>query len=342
MNKKFWLRALNSLFNNLKSKITNPKLVGIVSIIFTFTVCAAVAQAQQAQKIPRIGYLSQARNESRVEAFRHGLRELGYIEGQNIVVEWRHGSKNTRKLAAEIVRADVDLIVTRGTRATRAAQKTTSTIPIVMAGVGNAVSRGFVVSLAKPVGNITGLTTRSPDLADKRLELLIELIPNLSRVALLRNASRRGTEEHLREAKIASRKLNLQLLSLEVEDPEDIETAFRAAERGRVEALIVVSNGLRGLTAGIINLANQKQLPTIGASDTWVRRGGLMSYSTDRSEQNRRAATYVDKILKGAKPGDLPVERPTKFDLIINLKTAMQLGLTIPPSILYRADKVIR
>ena len=210
----------------------------------------AVAQAQQAQKIPRIGYLSQARNESRVEAFRHGLRELGYIEGQNIVVEWRHGSKNTRKLAAEIVRADVDLIVTRGTRATRAAQKTTSTIPIVMAGVGNAVSRGFVVSLAKPGGNITGLTTRSPDLADKRLELLIELIPNLSRVALLRNASRRGTEEHLREAKIASRKLNLQLLSLEVEDPEDIETAFRAAERGRVEALIVVSNGLRGPYSG--------------------------------------------------------------------------------------------
>ncbi len=317
--------------------------------LFCFVLCAMLlalsfrAEAQQAKKIPRIGYLAQASQGSREEAFRQGLRQLGYIEGQNIVIEWRFGSKNTRKLAAELISAGVDLIVTRGTRATRAAQKATSTIPIVMAGVGNAVSRGFVVSLAQPGGNITGLTTRSPDLADKRLELLIELIPNLSRVALLRNASRRGTEEHLREAKIASRKLDLQLLSLEVQDPEDIETAFLAAERGRVEALIVVSNGLSGLTARITNLAIQKQLPTIGSSDSLVlRHGGLMSYSTDRSEQNRRAATYVDKILKGAKPGDLPVERPTKFDLVINLKTAKLLGLTIPPSILYRADKVIK
>jgi len=317
--------------------------------LFCFVLCAMLlalsfrAEAQQAKKVPRIGYLAQASQGSREEAFRQGLRQLGYIEGQNIVIEWRFGSKNTRKLAAELIRADVDLIVTRGTRATRAAQKATSTIPIVMAGVGNAVSRGFVVSLAQPGGNITGLTTRSPDLADKRLELLIELIPNLSRVALLRNASRRGTEEHLREAKIASRKLDLQLLSLEVQDPEDIETAFLAAERGRVEALIVVSNGLSGLTARITNLAIQKQLPTIGSSDSLVlRHGGLMSYSTDRSEQNRRAATYVDKILKGANPADLPVERPTKFDLVINLKTAKQLGITIPPEVLYQATKVIK
>jgi putative ABC transport system substrate-binding protein len=303
----------------------------------------SLVEAQQAKKIPRIGYLAQGSQGRREEAFRQGLRQLGYIEGQNIVVEWRFGSKKTRKLAAELIRADVDLIVTRGTRATRAAQKATSTVPIVMAGVGNAVSRGFVVSLANPGGNITGLTTRSPDLADKRLELLIELIPNLSRVALLRNASRRGTEEHLREAEIASRKMGLQLLSLEVRDPEDIETAFRAAEKGRVEALIVVSNGLSGLQARIMDFAIQNQLPTIGSSDSLVLRyGALMSYSTDRSEQNRRAATYVDKILKGAKPGDLPVERPTKFDLVINLKTAKQLGITIPPSILYRADKVIK
>ena len=316
--------------------------------LFCFTLCAMLfalcfpAEAQQVGKIPRIGYLSQSRNENRLEAFRHGLRELGYIEGQNIVVEWRHGGKNTRKLAAELVRADVDLIVTRGTRATRAAQKATRTIPIVMSGVGNAVSRGFVVSLAQPGGNITGLTTRSPDLADKRLELLMELIPNLSRVALLRNPSRRGTEEHLKEAKIASRKVGLQLLSLEVQEPGDIETVFRSAESGRVEALIVVSNGLSGLQARIMKLAIQKRLPTIGSSTGLVRSGGLMSYSTDRSEQNRRAAIYVDKILKGAKPGDLPVERPTKFDLVINLKTAKLLGLTIPPSILYRADKVIK
>ena len=171
----------------------------------------------------------------------------------------------------------------------------------------------------------------------------MELLPNLSRVALIRNASRKGTEEHLREAEIATRKVGLQLLSLEVREPEDIETAFQAAERGRVEALIVVSNGLGGAQrARIISLATQKRLPIIASSDSYVRAGGLMSYSTDRSEQQRRAATYVDKILKGSKPGDLPVERPTKFDLVINLKAAKQLGLTMPPSILYRADKVIK
>ena len=318
------------------------KFFGLTLSAMLFALCFPV-EAQQAQKVYRIGYLAQNRQESREEAFRQGLRQLGYIEGQNIVVEWRFGSKNTRKLAAELVRADVDLIVTRGTRATRAAQKATSTIPIVMAGVGNAVSRGFVVSLAQPGGNITGLTTRSPDLADKRLELLMELLPNLSRVGLLRNASRKGTEEHLREAEIATRKVGLQLQSLEVREPEDIEPAFQAAERERVEALIVVANGLGGAQrAKIISLATQKRLPIIASSDSYVRAGGLMSYSTDRSEQQRRAATYVDKILKGASPGDLPVERPTMFELIVNLKAAKQLGITIPPSVLYQATKVIK
>ena len=320
------------------------RTIGLISILSLGLLAAPLpADAQQAGKVYRIGYLAQGRQERREEAFRQGLRQLGYIEGQSIIIEWRFGSKNTRKLAAELIRADVDLIVTRGTRATRAAQKVTSTIPIVMAGVGNAVSRGFVVSLAKPGGNITGLTTRSPDLADKRLELLMELLPNLSRVALLRNASRKGTEEHLKEAEVAARKLGWQLQSLEVREPEDIETVFQAAERGHVEALIVVANGLGGAQrARIISLATQKRLPIIASSDSYVRAGGLMSYSTDRSEQQRRAATYVDKILKGSKPGDLPVERPTKFDLVINLKAAKQLGLTMPPSILYRADKVIK
>jgi len=318
------------------------KVVGFALSAMLFALCFPV-EAQQAQKVYRIGYLAQNRQESREEAFRQGLRQLGYIEGQNIVVEWRFGSKNTRKLAAELIRADVDLIVTRGTRATRAAQKATSTIPIVMVGVGNAVSRGFVASLAQPGGNITGLTTRSPDLADKRLELLMELLPNLSRVGLLRNASRKGTEEHLREAEIATRKVGLQLQSLEVREPEDIEPAFQAAERERVEALIVVANGLGGAQrAKIISLATQKRLPIIASSDSYVRAGGLMSYSTDRSEQQRRAATYVDKILKGASPGDLPVERPTMFELIVNLKAAKQLGITIPPSVLYQATKVIK
>jgi len=303
-----------------------------------------LAEAQQALKVYHIGYLANSSQDRREEAFRQGLRELGYIEGQNIIIEWRFGrrKREIRELAAELVRADVELIVTRGTRATRAVQKATSTIPIVMAGVGNAVSRGFVVSLAKPGGNITGLITRSPDLADIRLQLLMELLPNLSRVALIRNASRRGTEEHLREAEVATRKLGLQLLSLEVRELEDVETALRAAEKGRVEALIVVTAGFGDHQARITNFAIQKQLPTIGSSDSFVRAGGLMSYSTDRSEQQRRAATYVDKILKGANPADLPVERATKFELVVNLKAAKQIGITIPPTVLYQATKVIK
>ena len=318
--------------------------------IFCFGLCAMLfalclpVQAQQAQKVHRIGYLAHNRVEVREEAFRQGLRQLGYVEGQNIIIEWRFGKRKReiRELAAELVRADVDVIVARGTRSTRAAQKATSTIPIVMAGVGNAVSRGFVVSLAKPGGNITGSITLSPDLADKRLELLMELLPNLSRVALIRNATRSGTEEHLREAEVAARKVGVQLQSLEVREPEDVETAFRDAEKARVEALIVVSAGFGDYRARIINFATQKQLPIIATSDRWVRTGALMSYSADRSAVVRRAATYVDKILKGANPGDLPVERPTKFDLIINLKTAKEFGLTIPPSMLYRADKLIK
>ncbi len=206
------VRLLRGFCPSVFKPITDFRLLisGLCALLFAL---GYPAQAQETKKIPRIGYLSQARSESRVKAFRRGLRELGYVEGQNILVEWRHGGKNTRKLADELVRANVNLIVARGTRATRAAQKATSTIPIVMSGVGNAVSRGFVVSLAKPGGNITGLTTRSPDLADKRLELLMELKPNLSRVALLRNPSRRGTEEHLEEAKTASEKAGLKLLS---------------------------------------------------------------------------------------------------------------------------------
>jgi len=318
--------------------------------LFCFSLCAMLlalcfpAEAQQVEKVYRIGYLAHNRAEGREEAFRQGLRELGYIEGQNIIIEWRFGKRKReiRELAAELVRANVKLIVARGTRSTRAAQKATSTIPIVMAGVGNAVSRGFVVSLAKPGGNITGSITHSPGLADKRLELLMELLPNLSRVALIRNASRSGTEEHLREAEVAARKMGVQLQSLEVREPEDAETAFRAAEKGRVEALIAVAAGFGDYRARIINFATQNQLPDISTSDNWVRAGGLMFYGTNRSDVIRRAATYVDKILKGANPGDLPVERPMKFDFIINLKTAKQIGITIPPEMLYRATQVIK
>ena len=318
------------------------KTIGLISTLALGLLAGPLlAEAQQTEKVHRIGYLADSRG-TREEAFRQGLREFGYTEGQNLVIEWRFGRKKAPKLAAELVRANVDLIVTRGTRATRAAQKATSTIPIVMAGVGNAVSRGFVASLAKPGGNITGLTTRSPDLADKRLELLKELLPNISRVALLRNASRKGTEEHLREAEVAARKLGLQLQSLEVRQPEDIETAFRAAEKGRAEAPIVVAAGLGAQRDRIISLAAQKRLPIIASSDSYVRAGGLMSYSTDRSEQQRRAATYVDKILKGARPDELPVERAKAFELIVNLKAAKKIDITIPPSVLYRANKVIR
>ncbi len=308
-----------------------------------------LTEAQQAGKVYRIGFLpsgSRGLNPS-IEAFRIGLRELGYIEGQNIVVEWQFAKSKgdrIRERVAKLVRLKVDCIFTSGSKATRAAKKATSTIPIVMVSVGNPVKRGFVASLARPGGNITGFSNSGPGISGKRLELFKETMPQVTRIALLRNASRRNTEARLRDMEVAARTIGVELQSLQVRPPFDFENAFRLAIKGHAEALIVLSPGFVADTIvdRIVKLAVNFRLPAMYTAARFVRAGGLMYYGRDRLDIYRRAAIYVDKILKGANPADLPVEQPTKFDLVINLKRAKQLGITIPPEVLYQATKVIK
>jgi putative ABC transport system substrate-binding protein len=308
------------------------------------------AQAQQPKKIPRIGYLggaSPSANAARIEAFRQGLRELGYVEGKNIVIEWRHHEGKVDRLpalAAELVRLKVDIIITVGPPAARAAKEATVTIPIVMMQVGDPVGSGFVASLARPGGNITGLSTLAPELSGKRLELLKEIVPKLSRVAVFGTSTSPDNAKSLREVELAAGALKVKLQYLDVLGPKDFETAFRAASKGRAEAVLMMEEGAvaAGHQTEIAELAVKSRLPVIYRGRANVEAGGLMSYGVSLTDLSRRAATYVDKILKGAKPADLPVEQPTKFEFIINLKAAKQIGLTIPPSVLATADKVIK
>jgi putative ABC transport system substrate-binding protein len=305
------------------------------------------ADAQQPTKIPRIGFLGSFSSSARIGAFRQGLRELGYVEGKNIVIEWRHHEGKLDRLpalAAELVRLKVDIIVTAGAPAARAAKEATVTIPIVMMQVGDPVGSGFVASLARPGGNITGLSILAPELSGKRLELLKEIVPRLSRVAVFGTSTSPDNAQWLREVELAAGALKVQLQYLDVLGPKDIETAFRAAVKLRAEAVLVLVAGAIA-SAGrrqIVDLAIKSRLPAISSGRSFVEAGGLMSYGVNNTDLDRRAATYVDKILKGAKPADLPVELPTKFEFIINLKAAKQIGLTIPQSVLYRADKVIK
>jgi len=307
------------------------------------------AQAQQPKKVPRIGFLT---NDSSTafsagdEAFRRGLRELGYVEGKNLVIEWRFGEGKVDRLAemvAELVRLKVDVIVTGGPSATRSAKAATSTIPIVMATDPDPVASGFVASLAHPGGNITGLATLAPEISGKRLELLKEIVPKLSRVAVLGTSTTQGTAQTLRETELAAGAFRMKLQYLDVLSAKDIETAFRAASKGRAEAVLQLSSSLfNSYRTEISELAVKSRLPAIYHWPEFVEAGGLMSYGVSITDLHRRTATYVDKILKGAKPADLPVEQPRKFELIINLKAAKQIGLTIPPNVLARADKVIK
>jgi len=307
------------------------------------------AQAQQSAKIPRIGYLGgnfPSSNPDRIEAFRQGLRELGYVEEKNIVIEWRHHEGKLDRLpalAAELVRLKVDIVTTVGPPATRAAKGATATIPIVMTQDSDPVGNGFVASLARPGGNITGLSRLSPEISGKQLELLKETIPKLSRVAVLWASTVPGQALSLREIGLAAGPLSVQLQSLDVLRPKDIETAFRAASNQRAEAFIVFGGGiLSDQLTRILEHVGKNRLPAIYSTPQYVEAGGLMFYGVNVADLDRRAATYVDKILKGAKPGDLPVEQPKKFEFVINLKAAKQIGLTIPPNVLARADKVIR
>jgi putative ABC transport system substrate-binding protein len=272
---------------------------------------------------------------------------IGYVEGKNIFIEWRSAEGNADRLpslAAELVRLKVDIIVTNGPYSTRAAKAATVTIPIVMAAVGDPVDDGIVASLARPGGNITGLSSVAPELSGKRLELLKEIVPKLSRVAVFGSSNSPNTAGSLRELELAAGALKVKLQYLDVLSAKDIETAFRAASKGRADAvLFLVAGGVAsGHQTQIADLAIKSRLPAIYANQRTVEAGGLMSYGVINLDLDRRAATYVDKILKGAKPADLPVEQPTKFEFIINLKAAKQIGLTIPPNVLARADKVIK
>ena len=327
----------------------NEKLI-LSFLTIAMLAIVGLGHAQQPTKVPRIGYLgfsSPSTIPTRIEAFRQGLRELGYVEGKNIFIEWRSAEGNADRLpslAAELVRLKVDIIVTNGPYSTRAAKAATVTIPIVMAAVGDPVGDGIVASLARPGGNITGLSSVAPELSGKRLELLKEIVPKLSRVAVFGSSTSPNTAGALREVELAAGALKVKLQYLDVLSPKDIETAFRAAVKGRADAMLwqVAAGVANAHRTQILELAVKSRLPAIYASQRTVEAGGLMSYGVKDLDLDRRAATYVDKILKGAKPADLPVEQPTKFELIINLKAAKQIGLRIPPNVLVRADKVIR
>ncbi|MGH7795153.1 MAG: ABC transporter substrate-binding protein [Candidatus Binatia bacterium] len=323
-------------------------------LLFTLAViilvCAQDAEAQQAEKVPRIGYLSGSPPSAIAEhneAFRQGLRELGYMEGKNIVIEWRSAEGKSDRLpalATELVRLKVDLIVTAGPLVTRAAKEATSTIPIVMAQDPDPVGNGFVASLARPAGNITGLSRIAPDLSGKQMELLKEIVPMLSRVAVFGTSTRPGNAQTLREVELAAGAFGVKLQHLDILSPKDIVTAFQAAVRERADGALWFVTGSIGNPhrKKIADLAVNSRLPVIYFQRADVEAGALMSYGVNVVDLHRRAATYVDKILKGRKPADLPVEQATKFEFVVNLKTAQQIGLTIPPNVLVRADRVIR
>ena len=303
----------------------------------------------QQQKLPRVGVLialPQSAIAARIEAFRQGLRELGYVEDKSIVIEYRSAEGKFARLpdlASELVRFKVDVIVTGGPTATRPAREATKTIPIVMAQDSDPVGNGFVASLARPGGNITGLSNLHPELSGKQLELLKEIVPRLSRVAILGNSTEPGNAQALRETERAAGAFGVQLQILDVRGPKDVETAFREARRGRADAVLVLSSPVVTSQRGqVADLAVKSRLPTIHQVSGFVEDGGLITYGVSIADLWRRAAIYVDKIVKGAKPADLPVEQPTKFEFIINLKAAKQIGLTIPPNVLARAYKVIK
>jgi len=309
------------------------------------------AEAQPAAKAYRIGLLGGSPPNSpggqrSWERFFQGMRELGYVEGQNILVEGRfYGDRTDRlpALAAELVQLKMDVIVAGVTPAPEAAQRATSTIPIVMAMHPDPVGSGLVASLARPGGNVTGLSTLSPELVGKRLQLLKEAVPGISRVAVLSNPTAPPQALELREAEVAARSLKVQLQVLQARAPGDFASAFSAMTKGRAGGLIALGSSMFfAHRTRIVELAAQSRLPAIYMLKEFAEAGGLMAYAPNLRESFRRAATYVDKILKGAKPADLPVEQPTKFELVINLKTAKALGLTIPQSLLLRADELIQ
>jgi len=323
------------------------RFVGSLALCAMLFALSFPAAAQQ--KIPRVGVLLALPHSAisdRIQAFQEGLHSLGYAEGRNIAVEYRYAEGKFERLPVlvkELVDLKVNVIVSGGPTATRPAKKATSTIPIVMAQDTDPVGNGFVASLARPGGNITGLSNYHPDLSGKQLELLKEVLPGLARVAVLENSKEPGNAQALNETKLAGAALKLRLQFFDVRVAQDIESAFHAAAKQKAETLLVLSSPTA--TSERIQIARRAikhRLPTMFQVSESVEAGGLMTYGVSTTDLWRRSATYVDKILKGAKPAELPVEQPLKFELVINLKTAKQIGLTIPPNLLARADRVIK
>jgi ABC-type uncharacterized transport system substrate-binding protein len=352
MEKTLWIRVLNSDSDNRKSKIQNRKLAGLSVIAFVLVVAGAAGHAQQPKKISRIGYVSTgyaANDFTQAEAIRLALRELGYIEGQNIAIEYRYAEgKRDRvpELAADLVRLKVDIIlVTGGAPEIQAVRNATKTIPIVMTGQGpNPVEAGLVESLAHPGGNVTGITNLGRELGGKRLELLKEAVPKLARVAVLYDAASPNVVREVKEVlPVAARTLGLTIRSWEVRAAEDFKKVFAALSKWHPDALYVPGGPLtRNNGKHIANFALKSRLPSMYNNKELINAGGLMYYGADLADSYRRVAYFVDRILTGAKPADLPVEQPTKFEFVINLKTAKQIGLTIPPEVLARASRLIR
>ena len=345
-------RFLNSRSDNRKSKIKNLKWGGVVAIGITLAMCGAVAQAQQPKQVSRIGYLSSsdpARESARAEAIRLALRELGHIEGQNIAIEYRYAQGKQERfpdLLAELVRLKVDVIVAAGgTRLIQAAKNATKTIPIVMGGAGiDPVEAGFVESIARPGGNVTGITNLGTELGGKRLELLKEAVPKIARVAVLYDPANPSNVIDVKEVlPVAARALGLTIQPWEVRTENDFDRAFAAMGKQRPDGIYLIGGNLINVNQKqVVGFALKSRLPSTYYYREAVDAGGLMYYGADLVDVYRRVAYYLDRILKGAKPADLPVEQPTKFEFVINLKTAKQIGLTIPPEVLARANRLIK
>jgi putative ABC transport system substrate-binding protein len=330
------------------TKIKNLKSAGLVILIIAFVICGVPVEAQQPARIPRVGILipsSASSNPARVEAFRRRLRELGYVEGKNIVIEYRYAEGKLERLpdlAAELVQLKVDVIVSAGS-ANSAAKKASATIPIVFTNDPDPVGTGLVSSLARPGGNITGLSLMALDLDGKRLELLKEAFSKVARVAFLWQPGGTRGNLPLTEMEATAKALGLKLQSLEVRGLDDFESAFARAKRDGAQALITMPNALINTQRRrVLDFAAKNRLPAMYPTSEFVEAGGLMSYAPSYTDLFRRAADFVDKILKGTKPADIPVEQPMKFEFVVNLKTAKQIGVTIAPSVLARADGVIR
>ncbi len=327
--------------------MTPPTIGLLITLALSLLVIPLAAEAQPAAKVPRIGIIGDwPADPPNWEVFRQGLRGFGYVEGQNLAIEWRFTEGKLDRVAetaTELVRLQMDIIVTSGTPATRAAMHGTTTIPIVMVSAGDPLRAGLAASLARPGGNVTGSTNFGPELSAKRLQLLKELLPTASRVAFLWNPTNPANVLHFEDIQAGARALGVTLHSAEVRSPGEFESAFAAMMRERPDALIITADGIHQQHVGqILNFAAKNRLPVMSNVKDNVVGGALVCYGASQSELCRRAALYVDKILKGTTPGDLPVQQPTEFDLVINLKTTQALGLTIPPTLLFQATEVIR